>query len=129
MVVSEQLPVGAEKGAYIFYADQAEEAVPRTAESWDWNGNPLLSTAAIFVKDSKNRYFRMLFFFSPFSHRRIGVEGVRPPAGLAGQVRPRRRSRGGSTPAPRSRAPGAEIHYRLYCLIDSIIDIFYVYFF
>ena len=39
---------------------------------------------------------------------------MRSPVGLAGQVRPRRRSRGGSPPAPRSRTAAAEINY--YCL-------------
>ncbi|EDL64950.1 hypothetical protein BSG1_20530 [Bacillus sp. SG-1] len=41
----------------------------------------------------------------------IVAVGVRLPAGLAGQVRPHRRSRGGSPPAPRSRTPEAEINY------------------
>jgi hypothetical protein len=54
----------------------------------------------IYTKSMLSRYNQYLL---------IGAEGERSPAGLAGQVRPRRRSRGGSPPAPRSRPPGAEI--------------------
>ncbi|OIK12522.1 hypothetical protein BIV59_08470 [Bacillus sp. MUM 13] len=39
----------------------------------------------------------------------IGAEGAETPAGLAEQVRPRRRSRGGSPPPAESEHPGAEI--------------------
>jgi hypothetical protein len=64
---------------------------------FDYGINPLIKIQKIILLWKK---FRL-----------IGAEGVRPPAGLAGQVRPRRQSRGGSPPAPRSRAPGVEIRH------------------
>ena len=56
----------------------------------------------------------------------IGTEGVRSPAGLAGQVRPRRQSRGGSPPAPRSRAPGVESNCLTHSNISSNIPFYFV---
>jgi hypothetical protein len=50
----------------------------------------------------------------------IGAEGERPPAEAAGQVRPRRRSRGGSPPAPRSRSPVAEINQHSFQLATNL---------
>jgi hypothetical protein len=55
----------------------------------------------------------LLIFKTLILNYSIEAEGVRPPAGLAGQVRPRRRSRGGSPPAPRSRTPAVEIKHTI----------------